>query len=91
MPCDCILIKGEVLVDENTLTGEVDPISKVEIVSSDNCFDYDINNINILYDGTKILNINAKFKECDVQGLVIRTGFSSFKGQIVRSFLFPVV
>ena len=28
MPCDCILIDGEVLIDENTLTGEAIPIPK---------------------------------------------------------------
>jgi len=34
VPCDCILVKGEVLVDEDTITGEVVPVTKTEIAKS---------------------------------------------------------
>ena len=35
IPCDCILIEGEVLMDENSLTGEAIPVPKFEIENND--------------------------------------------------------
>lgn len=58
MPCDAIVIQGEVLMDENTITGEIDPICKVEVENSDQKFNYSSNYTNILYEGTTVLNIN---------------------------------
>lgn len=87
MPCDCVLMKGEVLVDENTLTGEVDPISKLEIPKSDVKFDYGMHSLNFLFDGTRILNINQRFGDAEVQALVVRTGYSSFKVGLPRLHL----
>lgn len=40
MPCDCILIDGEILLDENSITGEVTPIPKFEIENQDQKFEY---------------------------------------------------
>lgn len=34
LPCDCILIEGEVLVNECTLTGESIPVHKESIANS---------------------------------------------------------
>lgn len=35
LPCDCVLIDGETLMDENTLTGEAIPVPKFEIENSE--------------------------------------------------------
>lgn len=90
LPCDCILIQGEVLMEENSITGEIDPICKVEIENSDVLFNYNQNTTNFMYEGTSVLNINYMAERKDVKALVTRIGFMSFKGQIIRSFLFPV-
>jgi cation-transporting ATPase 13A3/4/5 len=67
MPCDCILLDNEVLVDEQTLTGESVPVQKLPIKDS-------LLKKNILFDGTKIVFLR------NAQAIVIRTGFSSYKG-----------
>lgn len=42
VPCDCLLIQGELLMNEVSLTGESIPIPKVSINSSDDTpFDYE--------------------------------------------------
>jgi len=38
IPCDCILIKGEVVVNEAILTGESMPITKENIKASESKF-----------------------------------------------------
>lgn len=42
VPCDCVLIDGEILLDENTLTGEATPITKFEIENSEVKFEYNL-------------------------------------------------
>jgi cation-transporting ATPase 13A3/4/5 len=50
LPCDCILLEGECLVDEASLTGESIPVPKCKVTN-----DIDFNKKNILFDGTTIV------------------------------------
>lgn len=78
IPCDCVLIRGEVYVNEASLTGENIPIGKfpspdLDRVKSDTCW---------LYEGAKLLESRG-----DPLVLVVNTGFSTRKGRIFRKIL----
>ncbi|EAR86811.2 E1-E2 ATPase family protein (macronuclear) [Tetrahymena thermophila SB210] len=89
LPCDCILICGEALLNEVTLTGESLPIPKYPLPSQNQKFSYSKNfNKYILYEGTEIFQ-SKKDQNQQVLAKVIRVGFQSFKGQILRSVLYP--
>jgi cation-transporting P-type ATPase 13A2 len=40
LPCDCVLLSGEVLLNESSLTGEVDPVPKFPLPNSNEIFKY---------------------------------------------------
>jgi cation-transporting ATPase 13A2 len=129
VPCDCLLLSGDALLNESMLNGESTPVPKYPIFEFDsesksdsdsesesgayennnnnnnNNFNRDINinikneiinktfNIeesknNILYFGTKILELKPT-KQDYVLAIVLRTGFTSLKGQLVRTVVFP--
>jgi len=64
-------------MDENTLTGEAIPVPKFEIENNERQFEYGKFEMNILYEGSILLDFREK--QGNVKALVIRTGFSSFK------------
>ncbi|ESO01370.1 hypothetical protein HELRODRAFT_112766 [Helobdella robusta] len=102
MPCDAILIGGNVVVDEGILTGESIPVTKLPIPStssssspppsspqsssssSSSSYSSSSCHKHILFCGTKILQIRSQ-----VRAIVLRTGFSTAKGQLVRSIMYP--
>ena len=73
-------------MNESMLTGESIPIVKSSITSSTEEFSFEKNKRHILFEGTKVLQVNA---EDEVLIVAVRTGFSSLKGQLVRTILFP--
>ena len=78
IPCDCILISGEVYVNEASLTGENIPIGKfpspdLDRVKSDTCW---------LFEGAKLLESRG-----NPVVLVVNTGFATRKGRIFRKIL----
>lgn len=83
MPCDCILISGELLIDEQTLSGESIPVQKEPLKYTSN-FSVNANKRHVIFDGTKIL-LSKKV----ARALVLRTGYRSYKGQIFRNALYP--
>ena len=89
IPCDCLLISGDALMNESMLTGESIPTPKFPLdENSDQIFDYNSCKRSILFEGTKILQLKAE-KHDFVIALVMRTGFTSIKGQMIRTILFP--
>jgi len=89
IPCDCILISGDSLMNESMLTGESIPTPKFPLdPHNDLPFDYISCNRNILYEGTKVLQIKSS-QNGYVLALALRTGFASTKGQMIRTILFP--
>lgn len=141
-PCDFILLQGEMVCDESSLTGETVPIVKLPLPRTDEPFNPERSKTNILYGGSaitklKILPRGASFvtfeldddmktaletntsrkssfrksankynprtsilkssvqdsslpdiKKCAI-AVVFSTGFSTTKGELFRSILFP--
>jgi cation-transporting P-type ATPase 13A2 len=61
-PCDSILVSGEILVNESSLTGESLPIPKTSIqdLPPNDIFFYKTGKSSILYEGTQILKTKPK-------------------------------
>ncbi|CAF0758520.1 unnamed protein product [Rotaria sp. Silwood1] len=97
MQCDAALLNGNVIVNESMLTGESIPVTKVQIPyyqsSSDNPalnqkFDIHDHNRFILFSGTSVIQTRY-YGAGDVRAIVLRTAFSTAKGELVRSILYP--
>ncbi|EEQ36531.1 hypothetical protein CLUG_00654 [Clavispora lusitaniae ATCC 42720] len=93
VPCDALLINGECVVNESMLTGESVPVSKIsatrDTVSylSEN-FTHPVLSKSFLYNGTKLLKMKSSNDE-PVLAMVLKIGFNTTKGSLVRSMLFP--
>lgn len=96
-PCDSVLLSGDCIVNESMLTGESVPVSKVP--ANDETIEtlvYDAIKPSIstllaksyLFNGTKIIRVRHSPGEPAI-ALVVRTGFSTTKGSLLRSMLFP--
>ncbi|KAI5123953.1 hypothetical protein M0805_006366 [Coniferiporia weirii] len=99
-PADIFLISGDAIVNESMLTGESVPVSKVPIKDADLAKWKDSSEIisenakSFLYAGTRVVRIRGSMSADGsiggpALGLVVRTGFSTTKGSLVRSMLFP--
>ncbi|KAF2669226.1 hypothetical protein BT63DRAFT_455205 [Microthyrium microscopicum] len=101
LPCDSFLLSGDCIVNESMLTGESVPVSKSP--ATDEALDMlnlgssaihpDVAK-HVLFCGTKIIRARRPQKgdsddEASALALVIRTGFNTTKGALVRSMLFP--
>lgn len=93
MPCDALLTNGECVINESMLTGESVPVSKtaatsetMQLLSED--FTSALLSRSQLYNGTKILKIKT-YNDSPIMAMVLKTGFNTTKGSLVRSMLFP--
>lgn len=96
--CDILLLNGDAIVNESMLTGESVPISKAPIKSEDLARWRQGGEVtteiarSMLYSGTKVVRIRGPVQgtlDLPAIGLVVRTGFNTTKGALVRSMLFP--
>ncbi|KAL6790409.1 putative Ca2+ pump [Trichoderma sp. SZMC 28013] len=100
LPSDSLLLTGDCIVNESMLTGESVPVSKIPATDSTLAqLDLTASSVSpevarhFLFCGTKI--IRARRPQEDLGGdavalaLVVRIGFSTTKGALVRSMLFP--
>merc|ERR1719507_558080 len=88
MECDAVLVDGTCVVNESMLTGESIPITKIDVPNENANFKYDVQRQNIVFCGTEILQGKASSGD-HCKAFVIRTGFMTTKGELVRSILFP--
>ena len=88
MPCDAVLLKGDCLMNESMLTGESIPVQKLTFPYGQDVYEITRNKRYCMYSGTKIVRARGDAKK-NALALVIRTGFFTIKGGLVRSILFP--
>jgi cation-transporting ATPase 13A2 len=101
LPCDSLLLSGDCIVNESMLTGESVPVSKtpatddaLELLTLGSASIHPDVAKHILFCGTKIIRARRprterSDDEAVALAIVVRTGFNTTKGALVRSMLFP--
>ncbi|KAJ3324726.1 hypothetical protein HDV06_005984 [Boothiomyces sp. JEL0866] len=91
IPCDLILVHGECLTDESSLTGETVPILKIPLQPFGDPVNIDKDKNHILFGGSNILQLKPKkFNDTDcVMAIVMSTGFYTSKGKLFDTILNP--
>ena len=93
MTCDAVLITGTCIVNEAMLTGESVPVAKSALEcppsgEEEAKYDPEGNKQNTLFSGTTV--IQTRFhSNSKVLAVVVRTGFGTSKGGLIRSILYP--
>jgi len=99
-PCDLVLLSGRVICDESLLTGESVPQVKegIDQLDMSSTFNENENLVSVINGGTKILqfipaekgNLTGALRPTDkgCPALVVRTGFSTTQGQLLRTILY---
>ncbi|XP_049781747.1 polyamine-transporting ATPase 13A3-like [Schistocerca cancellata] len=88
MSCDAILLSGSCIVNESMLTGESVPVTKTQPSHSDAVYSLQEHKRHTLFSGTRVLQTRF-YANHQVSALVVRTGFSTLKGELIRSIMFP--
>ncbi|KAH7925940.1 hypothetical protein BV22DRAFT_1112020 [Leucogyrophana mollusca] len=99
-PADMFLLSGDAIVNESMLTGESVPVSKSPVKDDDISRWKDAKDVqgemakSFMHAGTRVVRIrNALALDGSAGrpalGLIVRTGFNTTKGALVRSMLFP--
>lgn len=89
MQCDAVLLSGNAILDESSLTGESVPVTKTPVpCRRDLVFSAKEHARHMLFTGTKVIQTRYIGSE-RVLALVVNTGNSTVKGGLIRSILYP--
>ncbi|KAI9841929.1 MAG: hypothetical protein M1837_000315 [Sclerophora amabilis] len=99
-PCDSLLLSGDCIVNESMLTGESVPVSKIPATDDSlGMLNLAASSVlpelakHFLFCGTKIIRArrpqDSNEEEAIALAMVLRIGFNTTKGALVRSMLFP--
>lgn len=88
LPCDALLVSGEILLNESMLTGESIPVVRKSIPAS-KCLSSHLEDKGaILYAGTRVMRVRGGASRRAL-AVAIRTGFDTYKGFLIRQIMFP--
>ncbi|KAM9316057.1 putative cation-transporting ATPase 13A4 [Gastrophryne carolinensis] len=93
MSCDAILINGTCIINEGMLTGECIPVTKTQLPHTDDTmpwkqFSGEDYKRHVLFCGTDVIRTETT-AQGPAKAVVLRTGFNTTKGDMVRSILYP--
>jgi cation-transporting ATPase 13A3/4/5 len=104
LPCDLVLLTGDCIVNESILTGESLPVSKTPIPDTDlTTLNFETEEPSssphvskyFLFSGTTVIRVRGPKTPQSINArsgalaLVVRTGFNTTKGSLIRSMLYP--
>lgn len=88
-PCDAVILSGNIVADESSLTGEPLPIRKFPLRDEGATYDrLGAGKISTLFAGT-IMSQALRVDNQPVCALVTQTGTATDKGELVKKILFP--
>ncbi|XP_041976131.1 polyamine-transporting ATPase 13A3-like [Aricia agestis] len=88
MPCDAVLLTGSCIVNESMLTGESVPVMKGPPCPSQEIYSTETHKRHTLFAGTHVIQTRF-YGNNQVLAKVVRTGFYTAKGELIKSILFP--
>ena len=88
MHCDAVLLEGQAIMNESMLTGESVPITKTSCSPENVLYSPKEHEKHTLKCGTQVIQTRRR-KDQMVKAVVIRTGYLTTKGDLVRSILYP--
>ncbi len=84
LPCDLVIVEGSCVVNESMLTGESQPVVKTAIPKQENTRYSAADTAYTLYSGTRVVSTRGR-----VWAVAFGTGFSTSKGSLIKSLLYP--